>query len=372
MIFRLILLLLIPTLVFADAAIFSGSTVKLLKPLNSGTATAGQILTANGSGSSSWVTTTDPLFAQNYSLTTSVAANAMTIALKDASGADASATSPAKFAFRNATAATGTYSVVSVTGALSMTITSGATLGHQDNVLQYIYVALINNSGTAELAVIGSRYDLDEGGVISTTIMNSSSDDYLTMYSTTARSNVAFRIIGRLSSTQTTAGTYASNASQISLGGVHQWPDSSSWKSDLTWTVSGFTASALNVYYKRNQGSMVVRGYFTNTAVAASTAYIQLPSGYTIDTSTNMFSSTADLQIVGQGHLSEGGGPFSVWNNNFGNIWFFDGSTTNRIFISYQTNSTTTFVKNNGNALANAYDTITFNFEIPIARWRSY
>jgi hypothetical protein len=123
----------------------------------------------------------------NLGIAAAVAANALTVSLKSAAGTDASSTDPIKIPFRNATAATGTPSVVSVTGALSIVISSGSTLGHTSAANEYIYVYALNNAGTVELALSSSRYD--DGSIVTTTVLaGSGNDDSRTsIYSTTAR-----------------------------------------------------------------------------------------------------------------------------------------------------------------------------------------
>lgn len=174
-----------------------------------GTNTSWQAVTG---GSSS----TDPMQANNYSLANSVAANALTIALKNAAGNDPTAPDPVEIAFRSATAATGTYSVVQTTAAQSIVVASGASLGHGNNIQAYFYVYQINNAGAGELAVSSKLFD--EGTIVSTTAMSGAATSSTVMYSTTARTNVACRLIARLSSTQTTAGTWAAVPTEISLG----------------------------------------------------------------------------------------------------------------------------------------------------------
>lgn len=151
---------------------------------------------------------------KNYSIACSVASSALTIALKDASGSDASSTSPIYVQFRNATAATGTPVTRTVTGALSTVISSGSTAGHSDGGTHYIYVYLLDNAGTVELAWSSSLFD---DGSIQSSTTESNSDSGRVLYSTTGRSNVAIRLIGRLKSTQTTAGTWNSLPTEISL-----------------------------------------------------------------------------------------------------------------------------------------------------------
>ena len=151
----------------------------------------------------------------NISVACSVASSALTIAIKDSTGSNCSATSSGKATFRNATSATGTYAQVLITGALSTVISSGSTAGHRDGVSGYIYVYLINNAGTAEVAWSSRRYD--EGSIVTTVAEGGAgaADSANTIYSTTARTGVALRLIARLTSSQTTAGTWAAVPTEI-------------------------------------------------------------------------------------------------------------------------------------------------------------
>ncbi len=162
----------------------------------------------------------------NYSFTVAMAANAVTIALKDAAGNDPSSSSPVRVEFRNATITSGDSSVVDIVSALSTVISSGSKGGSVDSVLSRIFIYLINNTGAAELAWSAANV-FPESGVVSTTAEGGNADAADVMYSTTARSNVAFRYIGFFESTQSTAGVWAASASKLSkmtnpsLGGVN-------------------------------------------------------------------------------------------------------------------------------------------------------
>ncbi len=140
-------------------------------------------------------------------ISASVAANALTIS--------ASALS---LAFRSTTLGSGT--VTTVTGTPSnLVISSGSTLGTTSAVASRIVVLAINNAGTIELAAVNitGGVDLSETGLISTTAEGGAgaADSASVIYSTTARSNVAYRVIGYIESTQATAGTWATAPSTI-------------------------------------------------------------------------------------------------------------------------------------------------------------
>jgi hypothetical protein len=150
----------------------------------------------------------------NLGIKASVGSSQLTIELKQKDGAtDCTATLPAIIGFRDATLANGDYLQRTVSAALSIVIPSGATMGQSNATAANLYLYAIDNAGTIELAVAGT--DFGDGGRISTTILNTSSDAADTMYSTTARSNVAFRKIGKLVNTQATAGTWATAPSAI-------------------------------------------------------------------------------------------------------------------------------------------------------------
>jgi len=159
---------------------------------------------------------TAPSGALNYGLTTSVAANALTINLVNNAGATPSSIAPAMFTSRSSTSSDGSYSVVNATVATSLVVPSGATLGISNAVDTYIYVYAIDNGGTIALGVSCKKFD--DKTLVSTTAISGSSTSAEILYSTSALTSKACILIGRLKSNQTTSGTYAANVSEISLG----------------------------------------------------------------------------------------------------------------------------------------------------------
>lgn len=162
-------------------------------------------------------TTTSSFDCSNLTISATVGSSALTIALKTIAGTDASAADPIVIGARSSTLANGTYFRRSVTGALSIVVSSGSTLGHTSGVAWRIYLYAIIASGVVELAVSSTLLPLE--GRLTTTAEGGAggADSFTAIYSTTARTNVSYRLIGILVSTQTTAGTWAAVPSQIDL-----------------------------------------------------------------------------------------------------------------------------------------------------------
>jgi hypothetical protein len=112
--------------------------------------------------------------------------------------------------FRSATLTDGATTSIE-SGAISLVVPSGATLGTTNGVSTDLLVLAIDHSGTTELAIVNvtDGSDYNENGLISTTALSAGSDSANTVYSTTARSNVPYRVVGFIRSAQATAGTWA-------------------------------------------------------------------------------------------------------------------------------------------------------------------
>lgn len=199
----------------------SGNTATVLAPDASTT----KVLTSGGtSANPSWQSVgTAPQQSyeiSNVGLSASVAANAITIALKQSDGSTNCSTGAAAclIGFRNGSSTVGGFTQRSVTGSLSVTVSSGSTLGQVSAVAEYVYVYAIDNAGTVELAASTGLF-IDQGSVVTTTAEGGAgaADSRSTIYSTTARASVPVRLIGRVKSTQATAGTWATSPSEVSL-----------------------------------------------------------------------------------------------------------------------------------------------------------
>lgn len=153
---------------------------------------------------------------ENVGVSNSVAASAWTITLTQSDGSTAPTSgSPSRIAFRSTTITSGAYSIQSFTATASLTVPSGATLEHTSGATNYAYLSAIYDGTNLELAV--SSFRPDETALHNTTALSAASDSGDVLYSTTARTNCAVRVLARLTSVQTTAGTYAATATAITV-----------------------------------------------------------------------------------------------------------------------------------------------------------
>lgn len=204
----------------------------------------------------------------NFSLSASVAANALTMAVKTEGAADASASNPIYVPFRSSTSSSGAIVWRTVTAALSFTASSGSTLGHSSATKEYIYWYLIDNSGTVELAA-STRF-FGQHGIVSTTSEGGAgaADSRNVMYSATARTDVPFTCVGYTEDTQTTAGTWATAPSAVHLAPFSTPPlFTQATKTSGTVTVTSTLATVISL----DLGSMSAGDIFVVDAFSLMT-----------------------------------------------------------------------------------------------------
>jgi hypothetical protein len=119
---------------------------------------------------------------------------------------------------RNVTAATGDSNLRALTAATAFVLSSGSTFGHTSAVEGRLYLYLIDNVGTLELAVSSKFFGVM--GLVSTTAEGGAgaADSATVMYSTVARANVPFRLIAMTRDTQTVAGTWTAVPTMVNVG----------------------------------------------------------------------------------------------------------------------------------------------------------
>jgi len=246
------------------------------------------------------------LGTQIQPISASVAASALTITA-----------SALTLDFRSTTLGSGTVTTVSGTPA-SLVVPSTATLGTVSAVQSRLVVIALNNAGTIELAVvnISGGNNLDETTLLTTTAIAAASNSASTVYSTTARTSLAFRVIGYIESTQATAGTWATAPSTIQGYGGQALHAMSSLGYSQTW--QDLTASrAIGTTYYNTTGKPI---YLYITGAANVTGYFVMQiNGVTVATSQQAYTNgtylTLDI-IVSPGAsysaVSGGGSPSIV------------------------------------------------------------
>jgi hypothetical protein len=169
---------------------------------------------------------------------------------------------PTTLAFRSTTLTSGAPTLVSNAAQITTTISSGSTGGTISNVQSEIVILAINNAGTMELAWtnLAGGVNLDETTLINTTAEGGAgaADSATVIYSTTARTGVAFRVVGIFRSTQTTAGTWAQTPTLVqpiggqALAAMHSLGYGQTWQNMAGSRVSGTT------YYNTSGRPIVV------------------------------------------------------------------------------------------------------------------
>jgi hypothetical protein len=170
---------------------------------------------------------------QNANVSTSVAAGALTIALKTAAATDPSATDPVLIAFRSATAGTGAPSLLAATAAQSLVLPSGATMGASSGVPFALWLVEFNDAGTLRLGAVNclngtapslSIYPLRDNVLASSTLVSTGADSAHVIYTGSAVATKAMRVLARLEWTTglTNAGVWDANPTKIQMFGPGQ------------------------------------------------------------------------------------------------------------------------------------------------------
>lgn len=186
----------------------------------------GWFLQIDTSGSGSGTATTFAGLIENLEISTSRSGNAETIALKTAAGTDPSGSDKIRIGFRDATAGNGTYSVLEITAATSLTISSGSTLGATSGEAFRLWLVGFNDAGTFRLGIVkcalsdGVR-SLTDNALESSTAEGGAggADTAGTIYTGTAVTSKAMRVLGYLEYTLTTAGTWDAAPSLVHVAG---------------------------------------------------------------------------------------------------------------------------------------------------------
>lgn len=196
-----------------------------------GSTTAADALVALGAASTDDLTAWVGPFVSmiNGTLAESHSGNAATFALKTAAGTDPTTSDAVTIIFRDATSSSGLFVSRKITSALSVTVSSGATLNFSDATPGRVWIVAFDDAGTVRLGVINCYapggfvpYPLRSKAIASSTAMSSSADSTWTFYTGTAVTSVAYTVLGYAGyeSGLTTAGTWDASPTEMALFGA--------------------------------------------------------------------------------------------------------------------------------------------------------
>jgi hypothetical protein len=177
-----------------------------------------------------------------------VAGNALTITLN-----------PMTLNFRSTTLTDGTPVSRTLLSAATVVVPNTATLGTINGQAARLAVLAIDNAGTIEAAVVNlaGGNQLDETNLITTTAIGTGADSNNVIYSTAARTNVAYRVVGFVDLTEATAGVWATAPTLVQGGGGNALTGLSSIGYGQTW--QDLTASrALSTTYYNTTGKPIM------------------------------------------------------------------------------------------------------------------
>ena len=289
------------TITTVNSTTVSATTVNATTITATGTITA-ETLTFEGGGS---LTKVPESVIQP--ITASVAANALTVTLN-----------PTTLDFRSATLTSGTVVSRVISSGISVVVSSGSTLGTIAATQSRIVVLALDNAGTVELAVvnIAGGNNLTETGVITTTAEGGAgaADSASTIYSTTARTGVAYRVVGYIESTQATAGTWATAPSTIQGCGGQALTSMSSLGYGQTWQDVTSSRALATTYYNTTSRPIQISVYMTGFGGGASTPQLTI-SGVVADQSYAAASAGTTIRAIVPASAS-----YSLVNGGFGAI----------------------------------------------------
>jgi len=207
--------------------------------------------------------------------------------------------------------------------------------------LSKVTLIAIDNAGTVELAVCNGSLSLDESTLISTTALSADADSATVVYSTIARTNVPFRVVGFVESTQATAGTWASAPSKIQGAGGLVNPTVADRASTIT-SATAVTASGTSVDFTGipawvKRITVMISGVSTNgtsnwllqlgdSGGIENTGYLCSSSQFGTGVSTSEFTSGFGLTYGSAAAVAAGTIQFS---NLDGNVWVANGVMVN-------------------------------------------
>lgn len=179
--------------------------------------------------------TTSPNSYLNLGIKTSITANTLKIELKqkDASTDPAAGSGAVNVGFRNATQATGGYTVTQFTAANVLTLGTGDRIGTASGAAEYIFLYLVADT-TSE--VCASLKLFDETQLQSATALTGSSNSAITLYCTNAHTTKPIRLIGSVKAINSNPNWGTISSTENIMTRKYQWGSRQIFTASGTWT----------------------------------------------------------------------------------------------------------------------------------------
>lgn len=323
-----------------------------------------------------------PVFI-NGTLTASVAANALTIAVKTQSGVNPSALNPVYAVFRDLSATTGLYSVIALTSALSITVPNGASLGQTSGAPQYVWIYLINDAGVIDLGVSGVDVFFNETPN-SATLISAAATSGSVLYSGAAHVGAKPTVIvGRILITEPAAGVWSLSPTALHLN-PKPMQTATNWVSDGPLLIGAVTlaptkgaTSVDRLIYRREGDTMFMRGEFRQTGAGINGTgmyLISVAAGKSINTNlvsistdanTNLNQTDSMVAIGGRGYMGINGG-------SRGHTFVRHYSATQLSFGIFNDQTGFGIWAGNNFGLGSATLGVQFDLAVPIVGWSQY
>lgn len=197
---------------------------------------------------------------------------------------------PSSIDFRSSTLSVGAPVTRTNLSAASINVPSGATLGTSNGVLSRLLIVALDNAGTIELGItnLSGGMVLDETGVINTTAISASANSASVVYSNSSLTNVAYRLVGFIESTQTTAGIWTSSPSKVQGAGGQALADLRGIGGPQTWQ-SVLGSRLFGTTYTNTTGRSIVVSVWGQTT-SSTTSMTTTVNGVTIGQQGTSFS----------------------------------------------------------------------------------
>lgn len=222
---------------------------------------------------------------------------------------------PCTFDMRSATITNGSPVSRTVATTITVAVPATATLGTTNAVLAKLALVAIDNAGAVELAIINpsSEFLLDETSLISTVAISTGSNSQNVFYSTTARSNVPYRIVGFVESTQATAGQWATEPSKKQgAGGLSAVPfaavqaQQSSLASFANLRLSATGLSALTTVTADEVVLENTNGFYRTLRAVSVTPSLAASGANGLDTGVSVASTWYSVWVIWNGVTAAG------------------------------------------------------------------